>query len=143
MPSALTVGSVTAAPGQLASGWVEVPDGIDPGTRIPVTVANGAAAGPVLALVAGTHGSEYTSILALQRLRPKLEPARMRGAAILVHMANPPAFYGRRIYYSPDGKNLNRVYPGTPRRHGERPDGVRDHAGGGRPVHAPRRHALR
>ncbi len=38
----------------------------------------------------------------------------MRGAAILVHMANPPAFYGRRIYYSPDGKNLNRVYPGQP-----------------------------
>ena len=114
MPSALTVGSVTAAPGQVASGWIEVPDGVDPGTRIPVTVANGAAAGPVLALVGGTHGSEYTSILALQRLRPRLEPARMRGAAILVHMANPPAFYGRRIYYSPDGKNLNRVYPGKP-----------------------------
>jgi predicted deacylase len=27
-------------------------------------------------------------------------------------MANPPAFYGRRVYYGPDGKNLNRVYPG-------------------------------
>jgi hypothetical protein len=31
---------------------------------------------------------------------------------ILVHVANPPAFYGRRIYYGPDGKNLNREYPG-------------------------------
>jgi predicted deacylase len=96
----------------MASGWIDIPDGVDAGTRIPVTVANGATAGPVLALIAGTHGSEYTSILALQRLRPKLEPARMRGAAILVHMANPPSFYGRRVYYSPDGKNLNRVYPG-------------------------------
>jgi predicted deacylase len=66
----------------------------------------------VLALVAGTHGYEYTSVLALQRLLPRLEPARMRGAAILVHMANPPAFYGRRVYYGPDGKNLNRMYPG-------------------------------
>jgi predicted deacylase len=112
MSTSLAVGSVTAAPGQLASGWIEVPDGVDAGTRIPVTVANGAAPGPVLALVGGTHGSEYTSILALQRLRPRLEPARMRGAAILVHMANPPAFYGRRVYYGPDGKNLNRVYPG-------------------------------
>ena len=112
MLSPLAVGSATAAPGQLASGWIEVPDGVDPGTRIPVTVANGGTAGPVLALVAGTHGYEYTSILALQRLRRELEPARMHGAAILVHMANPPAFYGRRIYYSPDGKNLNRVYPG-------------------------------
>jgi predicted deacylase len=120
MSAPLTVGSVTAAPGQLASGWIDVPDGVDTGTRVPVTVANGAAAGPALALVAGTHGSEYTSILALQRLRCQLEPARMRGAAILVHMATPPAFYGRRIYHGPDGKNLNRVYPGRGRRHGER-----------------------
>ena len=112
VPTPLTIGSVTATPGQMVSGWIEVPDGVDPGTRIPVTVANGAAPGPVLALIAGTHGSEYTSILALQRLRRELEPARMRGAAILVHMANPPAFYGRRVYYGPDGKNLNRVYPG-------------------------------
>ena len=114
MSTILTVGSAAAAPGKMASGWIDIPDGVDAGTRIPVTVANGATAGPVLALVAGTHGSEYTSILALQRLRPKLDPLRMRGAAILVHLANPPAFYGRRVYYSPDGKNLNRVYPGKP-----------------------------
>jgi predicted deacylase len=112
MSTPLTVGDVTAARGQLVSGWIEVPDGVDAGTRIPVTVANGAVAGPVLALVGGTHGSEYTSILALQRIRRELEPARMRGGTILVHMANPPAFYGRRVYYGPDGKNLNRVYPG-------------------------------
>jgi hypothetical protein len=112
---ALAVGSASAPPGEMASGWIEIAAGKDPadsGTRIPVTVAHGAQAGPILALIAGTHGYEYTSILALQRLRSRLEPARMRGSAILVHMANPPSFYGRRIYYSPDGKNLNRVYPG-------------------------------
>ena len=36
----------------------------------------------------------------------------MSGAVILVHMANPPAFYERRIYRNVDGKNLNRMYPG-------------------------------
>jgi predicted deacylase len=108
----LQVGSATAKPGTSASGWIDVPDGSDPGTRIPVTVVNGARPGPVLALVAGTHGSEYTSILALQSLRRRLDPAHMSGAVILVHMASPPTFYGRRIYYGPDGKNLNRVYPG-------------------------------
>jgi hypothetical protein len=108
----LAVGSVSAARGEKASGWLEVPDGVDPGTRIPVTVAHGARPGPVLALVAGTHGYEYTSILALPRLLPRLDPARMSGSVILVHVANPPAFWGRRIYYGPDGKNLNRVYPG-------------------------------
>jgi predicted deacylase len=110
--SALSVGSLTARPGEAVSGWLQVPAGSDSGTRIPVSVVNGAGPGPVLALVAGTHGYEYTSIVALQRLLPKLDPGRMRGAVILVHMASPPTFYGRRIYYGPDGKNLNRVYPG-------------------------------
>jgi predicted deacylase len=108
----LAVGGVIARPGEKVSGWLEVPDGVDPGTRIPVSVVHGARPGPVLALVAGTHGYEYTSILALPRLLARLDPARMTGSVILVHMANPPAFYGRRIYYGPDGKNLNRMYPG-------------------------------
>jgi uncharacterized protein len=110
---ALTVGTARAQAGEAASGWIDVPDGVDAGTRLPVTVAHGARPGPVLALVAGTHGSEYTSVLALQRLRPRLAPARMAGSVILVHLANPLCFYGRRVYYGPDGKNLNRAYPGA------------------------------
>jgi predicted deacylase len=109
---ALVVGSASARRGEKASGWIEVPAGVDAGTRIPVSVVHGARPGPVLALVAGTHGYEYTSVLALPRVLARLEPARMSGSVILVHMANPPSFYGRRIYYGPDGKNLNRVYPG-------------------------------
>jgi hypothetical protein len=108
----LRVGSASAARGEAASGWIEVPDGIDKGTRIPVSVVHGARPGHVLALVAGTHGYEYTSIVALPRVLARLDPGRMSGSVILVHMANPPAFYARGIYYGPDGKNLNRVYPG-------------------------------
>jgi predicted deacylase len=111
--SPLTVGSASARPGESASGWIDVKDGVDPGARIPVSVVNGARPGAVLALIAGTHGYEYTSILALPRVLKRLDPKRMNGAVILVHMANPPAFYERRIYYNRDGKNLNRVYPGT------------------------------
>jgi predicted deacylase len=110
----LSVGGVSARRGEAASGWLVVPDAADAGTRIPVSVVHGARPGPVLALVAGTHGYEYTSILALPRVRARLDPARMSGSVILVHMANPPTFYGRRIYYGPDGKNLNRMYPGKP-----------------------------
>jgi hypothetical protein len=36
----------------------------------------------------------------------------MSGAVILVHVANPPAFFGRRVCLGADGKNLNRQYPG-------------------------------
>lgn len=114
----LTVGPLTAPPGRTVTGWLEVPPGpagpaADPGTRLPVTVVHGARPGPVLALVAGTHGYEYTSIIALPDVAGQLDPAAMSGSVILLHMANPPSFYGRSIYYGPDGKNLNRVYPGS------------------------------
>jgi predicted deacylase len=110
----LAVGSAVANPGSKVTGWIDVPKGIDDGTRVPVTVAHGAKDGPVLALIAGTHGYEYTSIIALQRVAAALDPARMRGSVILVHMANPTTFYGRRVYYGADGKNLNRMFPGNP-----------------------------
>jgi hypothetical protein len=55
------------------------------------------------------------AITALQRLRQSIDPRALRGTLILVHIANPPSFYGRTIYASPaDGKNLNRVFPGRP-----------------------------
>lgn len=112
--SPLSVGGVTARPGEVASGYIDVPDGADKGARIPVSVANGVRAGNLLALIAGTHGYEYTSIVASPRILARLDPKRMSGAVIIVHMANPPAFYERRTYYNSDGKNLNRVYPGKP-----------------------------
>ena len=109
---ALTVGSATAKRGEKASGWIDVAAAADPAVRIPVSVVHGARPGPVLALIAGTHGVEYTSVIALPRVLKRLDPARMTGSVILVHMANPPGFYGRRVYYGPDGLNQNRVYPG-------------------------------
>jgi predicted deacylase len=67
----------------------------------------------VLALIAGTHGVEYVPIVALQRMRDKIDPKMLKGTIVMVHVANMPSFLGRTIYYSPiDGKNLNRVYPG-------------------------------
>ena len=109
--SPLTVGSVSAAAGRAESGFVKV----GPGADIPITVIRGRRPGPVLALVAGTHGYEYSPILALQRLRSRISPEQMSGALILVHVANMPSLLKRTIYYSPeDGKNLNRVFPGKP-----------------------------
>ena len=96
------------------SGRLDIPPaGGDPGTFLPVTVVHGAHPGPVLTLIAGVHGSEYAPILALQRLRPLLDPTELEGTVVLVHLANLPAFLGRTIYFSPDDrKNLNRSFPG-------------------------------
>ncbi len=110
----LIVGSVSATPGSIASGSLEVPARTgDAGTTIPITVINGVSSGPTLALVAGTHGMEYVPIIALQRMRTTINPKTLRGAIVMIHVANMPSFLGRTIYYSPaDGKNLNRVFPG-------------------------------
>jgi len=112
-PAPLTIGSAVARPGQAASGFIEVPAGVDAATRIPITIVRGARPGPTLALIAGTHGSEVAPIVALQRVRATVDPTVLRGTVLIVHVANLPSFLGRTIYYSPiDGKNLNRVYPG-------------------------------
>lgn len=112
--TAFTLGAASAAPGTLASGDLKVPAGPgDEGTTIPFTIINGARPGPVLALIAGTHGAEYPPILALQRARTSIAPASLSGTVILVHVANMPSFLKRTVYYGPaDGKNLNRVFPG-------------------------------
>ncbi len=107
------LGTLRADAGQAVSGYLEVPALNDAGARIPVSLVRGAGDGPVLALIAGTHGYEYPGITALQRLRQSIDPQALRGTLLLVHIANPPSFYGRTIYTSPaDGKNLNRVFPG-------------------------------
>lgn len=112
--SSFTMGPVTARPGTTVSGTFAVPArGSDPGTSIPFSVVHGRTDGPVLALVAGTHGMEYVPIVALQRLRASIDPTTLRGTIVMVHVANMPSFLGRTIYYSPaDGQNLNRVFPG-------------------------------
>lgn len=110
----LKVGGVTCPPGELRSGFIYVPSGSDGSEiRIPITVVNGNKKGPALALTAGIHGYEYPPILALQRLREQLDPIKMNGTVILVHVVNIPSFLKRTIYYNPfDWKNQNRVFPG-------------------------------
>src|ERR1700712_4800743 len=109
----LTVGSVVAERGKTLSGFIHVPDGVHPGSQIPVTVVTGSHDGPVLALIAGIHGSEPSPIVALQRVRNELNAADVRGTIIIVHVANVPSFVNRTIYRGPyDFKNLNREFPG-------------------------------
>lgn len=111
-----TVGPVTARPGAVASGTIQIaarPG--DEGTTLPISVIHGVKPGPVLALVAGVHGQEYTPVLALQNLRSSIDPKTLTGTVIMVHVANMPSYLARTIYYSPvDQKNLNRVFPGRP-----------------------------
>ncbi len=87
----------------------------DEGTTIPVSVFHGAKPGPVLAITCGIHGYEFIPILAAQQVLPQIDPRQMSGTLILVRLAHVPAFLKRSIFFNPsDGKNLNRVFPGSP-----------------------------
>src|SRR5262249_9008776 len=90
--ASLTVGPLSVQPGAKASGMIQIPAGKDEATTIPISVVHGAQPGPTLALIAGNHGYEYSPIVALQRLLPRLDPKQLSGALILVHVANMPSF---------------------------------------------------
>src|SRR6266700_2807530 len=108
-----TVGTATASRGQKAVGTIEVPAGSDAGLSIPVAVFHGAKPGPVLALVAGAHGTEYTSIIALEKLIGMLNPAEISGTVIIVPLINIQSFEQKVPHLNPvDRKSMNRWYPG-------------------------------
>src|SRR5579864_4651136 len=108
-----SVGTASAAAGQKATGFIEVPAGADAATSIPVAVIRGAKPGPVLALVSGSHGTEYASIIALEKLIPALDPAQVSGTVIIVPLVNLQSFDQKVPHVNPvDGKSMNRFYPG-------------------------------
>ena len=105
----------SVAPGSRADFRIAVPArGEEPGTFIPVTVLHGEEEGPVLAAVAGVHGFEFASILAVDRLADRIDPADLSGTIVFVRIANIPSFEYRTPHFNPiDRKNLNRSFPGS------------------------------
>ncbi len=111
--SSVTVGTATAARGATATGVITVPAGSDSGYAMPVAVINGVRPGPVVAFVAGSHGTEYTSIVAMQRLIPRLDAARLTGTVIVVPLVNVASFLSMTPHLNPvDRKSMNGNYPG-------------------------------
>jgi predicted deacylase len=108
-----TVGSAAAARGRMATGTIDVPAGSDAALAIPVAVIHGVRPGPVLAIVSGAHGTEYASIIAVERLIRSLDPEAVSGTVILVPLVNVPSFEQKVPHVNPtDGKSMNRFYPG-------------------------------
>ncbi len=114
-PRPFRVGTASAAPGQTATGIIPVPAGSDSGYEIPVAVVHGSRPGKVLALAAGSHGTEYASIIALEQLIGRLDPRTIAGTVIIVPLINPASFQRMVPHLNPvDGKNMNRFFPGSP-----------------------------
>ena len=113
--ASFTVGTATAPRGQRAYGVLKVPAGSDAAYDIPVAVLHGARPGPVLAVLAGAHGTEYASIIAVERLIDEVKPPDLAGTLVLVPIVNVASFERIVPHLNPvDNKNMNRFYPGSP-----------------------------
>jgi uncharacterized protein len=81
---------------------------------IPVTVLHGRKSGPALFVAAAVHGNEINGVEIVRQVRSQVDPRRLRGTVILVLIANPISFLtmARDL---PDGRDLNRYFPGRER----------------------------
>jgi predicted deacylase len=109
-----TVGSATASRGQTAYGAITVPAGVDSGLVIQVAVIHGARPGPVVAFVAGSHGTEYVSIVALQRFIGTVDAKALAGTVIVAPLLNVASMEQMVPHINPvDRKGMNASYPGN------------------------------
>jgi predicted deacylase len=80
----------------------------------PAYEARGAHDGPHVALIAGIHGCEYSSIAAVNRFMRELDTAELSGSITAVPIVSMESFRQRSPFVVPaDGKNLNRSFPGS------------------------------
>ena len=80
----------------------------------PAFEARGVRDGPHLALIAGVHGCEYSSIAAVIRFMKELDTRDLAGSITAVPVVSMQSFQQRSPFVVPeDGKNLNRCFPGT------------------------------
>ena len=111
-----TVGSATATPGTTAYGSIAIPAASDSALRIAVPVVRGARPGPTVAFVAGSHGTEYTSIIALQQLIARIDATKLAGTVIIAPLLNVASFEAMTPHINPiDRKGMNSSYPGDPK----------------------------
>jgi predicted deacylase len=84
------------------------------GLEHPAFEARGARDGPHVALIAGVHGCEYSSISAVTRFVDELDTSELAGSITAVPVVSLRSFEQRSPFVVPeDGKNLNRCFPGT------------------------------
>jgi uncharacterized protein len=81
---------------------------------LPVEVVHGRRPGPRVWLSGAIHGDELNGIEIIRRVLAECSPRRLTGTLVAVPIVNVFGFVtGSR--YLPDGRDLNRSFPGSPR----------------------------
>ncbi|MEM7484938.1 MAG: M14 family metallopeptidase [Bacteroidota bacterium] len=81
---------------------------------LPISIIKGKTEGPVFTIVAGVHGYEYPPIMATQKIMEEIDLEQLKGALIVIPIANVASFFTRTPFINPqDKKNLNNAFPGN------------------------------
>lgn len=109
---AFCLGDFTVEPGTRASGFLSLANGE---FSLPVTILNGERPGKTVLITAGIHSGEYVGIQSAIELSNRLKIEKIAGTVVIVKVINREAFEKRKGSMGmEDGKNLNRVFPGSP-----------------------------
>ncbi|XLS30816.1 succinylglutamate desuccinylase/aspartoacylase family protein [Flavobacteriaceae bacterium M23B6Z8] len=82
--------------------------------QVPIIVERGKKEGPVLLITAGIHGNEINGIEIVRQFVSKGFHKPEAGMVICIPRVNVFGFLNQERYF-PDGRDLNRVFPGSPR----------------------------
>jgi predicted deacylase len=99
------------APGSYWQGMVY--SILDALVSVPLLVAKGSTAGPMLLVTGGVHGDEYEGPAAIHRLMRIVDPASMVGTVVGIPVVNISAWRNRSRFSATDGADLNRTFAQT------------------------------
>ena len=108
-----SIGTAQAAPGEKASGWLEIGHGRDGRpVEVPVAVINGKRDGKTLYIQAVSDGDELNGLGVVRRVVPQLDPEQLSGTVLVVGIVNYFGFQANEHRNPVDNTKLNRAYPG-------------------------------
>lgn len=80
--------------------------------RLPITVIKNGE-GPTIFFTGASHGDEYEGPIALSKLSTSLKAEEVQGRVIILPALNLPALRAGTRLSPIDGKNMNRIFPGS------------------------------
>ncbi len=110
MSEIISIGGLSAAPGQRVHGFITIGNGE---FSLPATIIRGEKKGKTALITAGIHAGEYVGIQSAVELGRDLKIEKMTGTVIIVKAVAKEEFehrYGSLCRET--GENLNRVFPG-------------------------------
>lgn len=108
----LTINETTCMPGEKKQ-VIFHPMGMD--YEIPTTLICGAKEGMTMLVTSQIHSGEYNGSAAVTELAKEIDPQKLTGNLILMHVVNSSGFWARSHRFVPEDRvNLNANYPGSP-----------------------------